>query len=512
MIAAWLRLLLTAVPLLLTGCTREYLNMPLQGHASNADVLKAVTAHTSGEPFIVMSISGGGVRATGLGYAVLDELAKVPDRSGRTFADDIRIISSASGGSVAAAWFGLKGTNGLPALRDNFITQGNMGALESQLLNPVTLARLTGPSYSRIDVLRERFDSTLFHEATFADLYSRPGAPLVILNATDMAAGEVFSFLPSRFDDLCSDLSRFPLAGAVAASAAFPVALTPITLKNWSVQAGCPVNPYPPSILSALIASDRYINLAKYKLALETQRLRGCVFPCVDPSRRSPEVLYRHLLDGGLVDNLGTSAILQELFTVDPSSELRQLNDGQIANLVAIDVIARSSAPSPLSTQPSTPGVISMVGAVIDNPIDSATRGNSTLFQDAAANLRRDGQFRNLAPAEFNPPTGVYSIQVDPDQFDSTVSDQLALRVAFEKILTSWTMSADEFQTVRHAAHRLLYLHPCFVRLVMLHSSASIETLAKDARLGDPTKCDSDASAQAQTFSKPSGQSVSALH
>ena len=107
------------------------------------------------EPYIVMSFSGGGVRATGLGYAVLNELRQVPDRSGRSFADEIRIISSASGGSVAAAWFGLKGSDELPALRDNFIVRDNMTALESEVFNPVTLARLAGPSYSRIDVLRE---------------------------------------------------------------------------------------------------------------------------------------------------------------------------------------------------------------------------------------------------------------------------------------------------------------------------------------------------------------------
>jgi NTE family protein len=167
-------------------------------------------------------------------------------------------------------------------------------------------------------------------------MYRRPGAPLVILNATDMASGEVFSFLPSGFDNLCSDLSRFPLAGGVAASAAFPILLTPITLKNWTVEAGCPVNPYPSSIRSALMASDRYTNLAKYKSALQTEQLRGCPYPCSDSDHRSPTVLYQHLLDGGLVDNLGTSAILQELFSNDPSSQLRQLNNGGIHNLVAL--------------------------------------------------------------------------------------------------------------------------------------------------------------------------------
>jgi len=327
-----------------------------------------------------------------------------------------------------------------------------------------------------------------------------------------MADGEVFSFLPSRFDDLCSDLSRFPLAGGVAASAAFPIALTPISLKNWSTETGCLVNPYPPSIRSALTASDRYTNLAKYKAALETQQLRGCAYPCLDPTRRSPSVLYRHLLDGGLVDNLGTSAILQELFSNDPSSQLRQLNNGRIHNLVAIEVIARSSTPSPLSTDPATPGIFSMAGAVIDNPIDSATRGNATMFQDAAANLRRDGQLRNLAPAAFDPPDRVYTVQVDPDQFDATKPGELALRNAFERVPTSWTMDADAFRTVQDAAHRLLYLHPCFVRLVMDRSSTSPEALARGTPLGNPAACDFDATAQTPARPAAAARSAQAGH
>ena len=234
------------------------------------------------------------------------------------------------------------------------------------------------------------------------------------------------------------------------------------------------------------------------------QQLRGCLYPCSDPARRLPTVLYQHLLDGGLVDNLGTSAIVQELFSNDPSSQLRQLNDGRIHNLVAIEIIARSSTPSPLSIDPATPGIFSMAGAVIDNPIDSATRGNSTLFQDAAAELRRAGQLRNLAPAAFDPPNHVYSIQVDPDQFDATKPDQLALRTAFERVPTSWTMSADAFRTVQDAAHRLLYLHPCFVRLVMDRSSASFQALARGTPTGNPAECDFDATAQTRARPTPS--------
>ena len=128
-------------------------------------------------------------------------------------------------------------------------------------------------------------------------MYSCRGAPLVLLNATDMARGEVFTFRESSFDNLCSNLADFPFAAGVAASAAFPVLLTPVSLKNWS-GTGCPVDPYPPSIRSALTQSDRYTNPGKYQAALATEQLRGCAFPCPDTSVRKPTVLYQHLLDG----------------------------------------------------------------------------------------------------------------------------------------------------------------------------------------------------------------------
>ena len=109
----------------LTGCTYTFPNTPLVAHSSNTELLPIAPATTrsADEPYIVMSFSGGGIRATGFAYAVLNELAQVPDRSGRPFTADVQIISSASGGSVTAAWFGLKGDAGLPYLRNNFIAR-----------------------------------------------------------------------------------------------------------------------------------------------------------------------------------------------------------------------------------------------------------------------------------------------------------------------------------------------------------------------------------------------------
>jgi NTE family protein len=66
------------------------------------------------------------------------------------------------------------------------------------------------------------------------DLAAREDRPFILINATDMALGERFEFTQGQFDLIHSDLSRYPISRAVAASSAFPVVLSPIVLRNYS--------------------------------------------------------------------------------------------------------------------------------------------------------------------------------------------------------------------------------------------------------------------------------------
>ncbi len=72
----------------------------------------------------------------------------------------------------------------------------------------------------------------MFRGATFADL-EKLGPPFVMVQATDLANGAAFPFIQSQFDLICSNLSSYPLARAVAASNGFPILFTPIVLKNY---------------------------------------------------------------------------------------------------------------------------------------------------------------------------------------------------------------------------------------------------------------------------------------
>jgi NTE family protein len=441
---------------LLSACAREFPNQPLSAHDSNSYLSQLAQAPEPApdDPFIVMTFSGGGVRATALAYDVLELLKHARYSSHgqeRRLIDDVRILSSASGGSVTAAWFGLKGPDGLDGLKPSFLAKDNMGAMIGTGLNPVTWVRLASPNFARVDVLREYLDDDLFHKAAYRDLYSRPGAPLVILNATDMSTGEVFDITPQRFDDICSDLGAFPLATAVASSAAFPVLLTPMTLKNWSGP-GCPVEQNPKDISVVLGSKDsRFANPSDFMEAQRADRLR----------RHQQE--FVHLLDGGLADNIGATSALTSLFGVKFSGEgLGKINTGLIKNLVIIAVNARSDPDKTLDRQESTPGVVSVIGSVISAPIDSASRGSMNKLTDRVEQLK--AAIRSVretgVPEDF--PDFVYGVQIDFDQFDITDSSQIDLRYKVKNIPTSWTIDAEALSNLDLAAETLLVQHPCF--------------------------------------------------
>jgi NTE family protein len=435
------------------GTATQYPNQPLAAGASNP-AGQAVDIPPT-RPAIVMSFSGGGSRAAALALFVLQELRRHPDgEPGRTLLDDVVVVSSVSGGSVTAAQFGLYGAAGLDRMVPDFLALDNMAALEWQAASPVTWFRLLSGRYTRVQVVRDLFDRQLFHGATFAQMV-RPGAPMVILNATDMGSGEVFAFTSERFNDICSDLSALPVSVGVAASSAVPIVLSPVDLRNDAV--GCAGNLPPAQWISDMLTKryPRYLDVEELKRARYANSLRH------GPDAYRP-IDYLHLLDGGLADNVGAHSLLDVL--TSPHGSLRMLNainTGKLRRVAVIEVNARSDPSNSLSAQPETPGVLSMVNSVISNPIDAATSGNATELRTLLNELR-DGA-SNAPPDALLGGTRVYDIEVDFDQF---LPDQTALRDQVKNVPTSWTISSADIQALDQAAQLLLHQHPCFQALL----------------------------------------------
>ena len=452
----------------------DYPNKPLAAGAANPPPADLI-GPDPGAPLILIAFSGGGSRAAALGLGVLDELAghSYP-ASGSPVAliDRVKVVSSVSGGSVVAAWFGLVGPARLDELKTDFLERANMKTLEWEATDPLTLARLSFSSYTRIDALRDLLDRELFHGARFADL-RRPSAPLIVMNATDMESGEVFAFTPQRFDDLCSDLDQLPLSVAVAASAAFPVALSPMSLRNYSYEDCKSTIPGGGWIAAELtLPLPRYTNFEGYKRARYANALRNG-----EDAYRDEHHL--HLLDGGLVDNQGVQSLTKVLVSPhSPARILEAINSGRVRRIAVIAVNARADKDNGVGGNPAVPGLLKVVNTVIGAPIDSTTARSNASLQDLVDTLNAAGASPVRAPGKplF---TGlrVYNVPVDFDQFPS---GQRQLQTAVKNIGTSWSLSPIQLQQAVEAGRVLLRQHPCFQRL-RLDLNASTAPVAPQA-------------------------------
>jgi NTE family protein len=259
------------------------------------------------------------------------------------------------------------------------------------------------------------------------------------------------------------------LAGVVASSASFPIILTPVTLKNYSGE-NCKVNKMPAWMKHQLFGNatdnlvmDRFDNPAYYRFARHSAELR-------DPAWRggglvSQSLSYQHLLDGGLVDNLGLTAMADEWFQVaDPMRSAVTPASGDITTFVVVEVMARGADKDTLSNNPDTPGELAMFNAVTSNPISSATRSNAEMFNELLTQLQQAAA-QSDPSASVSAPKRIYGIQVDPEELNDALPSDHALRTQFEAVPTSWTINQNQLFTVLTAGDDSLYQHPCFARL-----------------------------------------------
>ena len=231
-----IRLLAFGFPLLLiSGCASYGVidNAPQKaaGDAERYSIRSSGDAGRSGDISLMLAFSGGGTRAAAFAYGVLEELRDTgvvtKGRSERLL-DEVDFISSVSGGSFTAAYYGLYGSRIFDDFEEVFLRRNVEGKLIRGVLNPLEWFRRTG----RTEMAVGYYEKNVFHGATFGDM-KRKGGPLVLINASDLGYGVRFSFIQEYFNLLCSDLSSFPVARAVTASSAVPVLFNPVVVENY---------------------------------------------------------------------------------------------------------------------------------------------------------------------------------------------------------------------------------------------------------------------------------------
>jgi NTE family protein len=464
------RLAAFGLALLVSGCATRFENHPLPSGQGNEE-RRVVDLSQPERPVILVAISGGGSRAAALGWVVLRELRSFSYPTGgapRSLTDDIVVVSSVSGGSVIAAHFALNGAQGLDRFEADFLAPDNTRTLGVGALSPLVL--LTGAS--RSDLVEELFDRQLFHQKTFAEL-NQPNKPYLILNATDMASGEVFAFTPPRFDDICSKLDDQAISSGVAASAAVPVVFTPIALRNYSVDhcLGRAVPAWVTNRLNGKFAP--YLNIDAFKLARYSNDLRR-------GKDRFREVDYLYLLDGGLADNLAVHGLLEAVSSPyaaaivappadlggPPATLLRAINDGRIRKIAVIVVNARADPANDIYTSAGKPGIIGMINSVTSVPIDSTTSSVGAQIDTLLAELIGAGGGGGPGTVAFAG-LKVYHVVIDFDQLRVGDPAQRALRDQAQQIPTLWTITKPNLEVVEKAGTLLLRQHPCFQRLLV---------------------------------------------
>jgi NTE family protein len=380
---------------------------------------------------VVLALSGGGYRAAALSFAVMELMRDTPIRwMGReaSLLQELDFVSAVSGGSLVAAAYALDPDRFFLDFPVHVLGFDLQSALWARVLSPAGLWRQGSATYGRGDLLQELLDEHVFHGKTFASLPRR--RPLVYVNATDMRFGDRFEFSHEQFSQLCSDLDRMPLARAVAASMAVPVVLSPITLWNHKDQ--CPVE----------VAS----------------------VPLVGRAAHGP---YIHLVDGGLSDNTGIRAALDNIAVRGGLVRSGRINGfAGVRKRVFIIVNAQANPVQPEDDSPSTPGLLRQLRSAVDVPIDRYSRSSLAQLGQAVVQWREELQAVRDAADAVQPAHPADSADFHVIELNVMTTPHSPEAEAVKAIPTGLRISTEQLATIRRFVRRELAANAEWQRLI----------------------------------------------
>lgn len=448
------RLALVLGVALLAGCgSRAHypVNAPLgQQDAKDGYRLQRVADDPTnpGDVLVVLSFSGGGMRAAALAYGTLEALRDTTLPIGgtkRTLLDEVDVINAVSGGSIVAAYYALYHDGIFRDFKERFLRRDV--ERELQLRVATNMGRLASPHFGRTDLLAEYFDERLFEGKTFGDLARGTFRPFVVINASDLSTGARFPFTQAQFDLLCSDLGHVPIARAVAASAALPPYFTAITLRNY---AGSCDAAEPPGVANGMPGHDSA--KAEHARVREVRSYR-------DVARRP----YIHLVDGGLIDNLGVRASID--FAVENGGFVElidALGYHDLTHAVFISVNAQRAPDLSIDKSDEVPSFRRVMRA-FELPVNAQSLHISEQLRASFERWREEiGRERASVPeGKAGRKPHFYfidiSLQAIPDE---------AERDYFKQIPTTLSLDAATADRLRAVARKLLHDSPDFKQLM----------------------------------------------
>jgi NTE family protein len=449
--------------LVLSGCAHYPVNQPQDpAHSSSRYDFKTFDkSESEAGTFVVLTFSGGGTRAAALSYGILDRLRQtaLPGTKNRLL-DRVNIISTVSGGSFTGAYYALFGDRIFEDFRDKFLYRNIQKELSQDLFKIANLVRVFSPTYGRSELAEELYNESIFESKTFGSLAHRAKPPFLIINATNMVTGTPFEFTSSQFDYIGSDLLSLPVARAVAASSAFPMLLSPVSLKNYSTAAGFHISEDDREALK-----DYWKNRRRYYTVRNNIMYVN--------SREHP---YVHLIDGGVSDNLGLRAV----YNLFEKRELREkMESGRIKRLLVIIVNARTDPADTIEKDEGIPGLLTVGVKSCTIPMGNYTFETVELFRsmlrerirkhDEAVSCQRIldehciNSFRIAETAG-----GQMKLYIAELSFENI--KEKAEKLYFNELPTSFALEKEEVDRLIEVGGRLLSDNPSFRRFMEEYS------------------------------------------
>ena len=428
----------------LSGCssvTLPPLNEPLSARSQQGFRGVSAVAREKDKPIkksdeltLILTFSGGGTRAAAFSYGVLKELESVrmKEGNGKTLLDEVDLISSVSGGSFTSAYYGLYGKRIFTDFEQLFLKRPVQSSLlKYLLLSPSNWIKLAPSLYERSDLAADYYADTIFGNKRYRD-FRREG-PRIVINATDLASGQGFAFTKKNFQRLCSEIGSYPVGRAVVASSAVPVVFSPIVMKNYT--ADC---------------NDGGVRTSADLSRFETQ------------NRNYKSFL--HLVDGGVVDNLGIRSLIHIVEENDNNfwALMKTHKMTQNHKVVFIIVNASDAIPPSIGQKRQSPTTTTTLGAVTTIQSKRYNQETLLLLQSLFPKWQRQVQkgrcietnIKGCADIEFQ------MAELNFNQLSSEQAQQLSL------LETSLELPAEQVDQLIDAGRKLLRQSPLFHQLL----------------------------------------------
>jgi len=463
-------LLVCTAVLLLSACStvRPWINQPMATASpvpfSTPMVVPVVDTHEPAPTIVAaVTLSGGGARAAAFGLGVLEELKATPfELDGRptTLLDEVGLISGVSGGSILAGYYAAFGDEVFTRFeRDFLLVNFQSSLIRDLLLTPQTAYQLSSPWYGRSNALARRLD-TVFRGKTFGDLRAQHARRRLLITATDLTTGAPFEFTPEQFALICSDLDSVPLSFAVAASSSVPLLLSPMTVRNFA--GTCP----PPAALSAGHQADPNLSARMLELIASSYR-------------NAEERPYIHLVDGGVVDNLGVRSLLDRAVAAGSlSATFGGLPPGSVHKIVLVSVNSERDTTDRIDKSDRVPSTSQVLDSLVFGAGARLTTETTMLMSDVAQRLSGELQAARSQPGgPFAPDAEIHVINVSLHDIHDP-----GLRHAVLRVPTALTILPGQVGELRAAGRAALRESAAFQRLRRsLGTSASATALQASA-------------------------------